>query len=185
MSMTAEQARGILTAYQQVITASWPDLHPEMAAHAPNWSSANAEALERELLGYVRAASSPDSRVRIFWKLLPAYTFGGCNEHFAHDAGLSSAEMQGIDDFDRRLPWVFQAAKYRADDEAVVRSGHSKLNIVERQRGATGTTTWVRVGKTPIRTSTGVIGVFGAYQVLDPKTGRRLFVEKPLGTKKR
>jgi hypothetical protein len=182
--MTAEQARGILTAYQQVITASWPDLHPEMAAHAPSWPSANAEALERELEGYLRAASGPESLVRVFWKLLPGYTFGGCNEHFAHDAGLSGAELLGHDDFDRRLPWVYQAAKYRADDEAVVHSGHSRLNIVERQRSATGGITWVRVGKAPIRASTGVIGVLGAYEMLDPKTGRRLFIEKNRGTKK-
>lgn len=181
--MTAEQARGILTTYQQVITASWPKLHPEMAAHVPSWSSATAEVLERELQGYLRAASSPECPVRIFWKLLPGYIFGGCNEHFARDAGLPSADLLGHDDFDRRLPWVFQAAKYRADDEAVVRSGHSNLNIVERQRGAGGVITWVRVGKAPIRTSSGVIGVFGAYELLDPKSGRRLFTEKTRGSK--
>jgi hypothetical protein len=92
--------------------------------------------------------------------------------------------MVGLDDFDRRLPWVHQAAKYRADDEAVVRSGHSKLDIVERQRGASGVITWVRVGKAPIRTPDGVIGVLGAYEILDAKTGHRLFGEKTRGSKK-
>lgn len=185
MSMSAEEAKGILTAYQQVIAASWPDLHPEMAAHATTWPSASAAALERELHGYLRVASSPASLVRIFWKVLPGYTFGGCNEHFASDAGLSSAQLLGLDDFDRRLPWVHQAAKYRADDEAVVRSGHPRLDIVERQRGVTGVITWVRVGKAPIRTTSGVIGVLGAYEVLDPKTGHRLFAEKTRGSKKK
>jgi PAS domain-containing protein len=183
--MSAEQAKGILTAYQLVIAASWPDLHPEMAARATRWSSANAEALERELQGYLRVTSTPASPVRTFWKLLPGYTFGGCNEHFARDAGLSSAELLGLDDFDRRLPWVHQAAKYRADDEAVVRSGHPRLNIVERQRGATGVIIWVRVGKAPIRTTSGVIGVLGAYEVLDSKTGHRLFAAQTHGSKKR
>ena len=118
MTMSAEQIKGILTAYRQVIDASWPNLHPAMAANATKWPSANAETLERELQGYIQTTASPPSQVRIFWKLLPGYTFGGCNEHFARDAGLPSGTMLGMDDFDRRLPWVHQAAKYRADDPA-------------------------------------------------------------------
>lgn len=178
MSMTVDEVRGVLTAYRQVIEASWPDLHPDLAGRVANWESASAEALERELQDYLRAASSASSQVRIFWKLLPKYTFGGCNDHFAKDAGLKTSDMIGIDDFDRRLPWVHQAAKYRSDDEAVVRSNHSKLNIVERQRGTTGAITWVRVGKAPIRTKSGVIGVLGAYEILDAKTGHKLLADQ-------
>jgi len=184
MTMSVEQVKGILTAYQQVINASWPGLHPDMAAHAANWPMVSAEALERELKGYL-AATSSSSAVRIFWKLLPGYAFGGCNDLFARDAGLKSADIIGIDDFDRRLPWVHQAAKYRADDEAVVKSGHAKLNIVERQRGATGVITWVRVGKAPIRTPQGVIGVLGAYDIVDAKTGHQLLAAQNRGARKR
>ena len=176
--MTADVARAVLTAYQQVMAASWPDLHPEMAARAPSWTDANADALERELQGYLKNTAAPGCSVRIFWKLTPGYTFGGCNEHFARDAGTTPPELIGRDDFDRRLPWVHQAAKYRADDEAVVKSGRAKLNIVERQRAATGTITWVRVGKAPIRTTAGVIGVLGMYDVLDAETGRKAFAEQ-------
>lgn len=184
MGTSAEQARGVLAAYQLVISASWPSLHPEMAARAGGWATASAEALERELQEYLRAATGAANKVRVFWKLLPGYTFGGCNDHFAHDAGLTVADMIGHDDFDRRLPWMHQAAKYRADDEAVVKSGQAKLDIVERQREATGSITWVRVGKAPIRTAEGVIGVLGAYEVLDAKTGHKLFAEKSRGGKK-
>ena len=184
MAMTAEQARAVLAAYQQVIVASWPQLHPEMADRAKGWATATPEALERELQDYLRAASSAPSPVRVFWKLLPNYIFGGCNEHFARDAGLTVADMIGHDDFDRRLPWVHQAAKYRADDEAVVKSGQARLDIVERQREASGVITWVRVGKTPVRTADGVIGVLGAYEVLDAKTGHKLFAQKSRGPKK-
>lgn len=183
MGMTAEQARGVLAAYQLVITASWPDLHPDMATRAKGWATATPEALERELQDYLRVASSSANQVRIFWKLLPGYQFGGCNEHFARDAGLTVADMIGHDDFDKRLPWVHQAAKYRADDEAVVKSGQARLDIVERQREATGVITWVRVGKAPIRTTAGVIGVLGAYETLDAKTGHKLFAEKSRGGK--
>jgi len=91
---------------------------------------------------------------------------------------MSSTDLVGRDDFDRSLPWVFQAAKYRADDEAIVGSGHPKLDIIERQKGASGTITWVRVGKAPIRVPTGVIGVLGMYEILDAETGRRLFAKQ-------
>lgn len=185
MTATAEQLKGVLAAYQQVVSASWPHLHPEMAAHSANWPSATPEALERELQGYIRAAGSSANSVRVFWKFLPNYRFGGCNDQFAHDGGLTPPDLVGHDDFDKRLPWVHQAAKYRADDEAVVKSGQPKLDIVERQREATGVITWVRVGKTPIRTKDGVIGVLGAYEVLDAKTGHRLFAEKSRGTRKK
>lgn len=174
MSSGADTA-AILTAYQTVMAASWPDLHPEMAARASGWAAARAETLAEELQAYLRVASEPSCRVRVFWKLAPKYTFGGCNDHFAKDAGLSTSEMIGIDDFDRRLPWVFQAAKYRADDEAVVKSGRAKLNIIERQKGTSGSITWVKVGKAPIRSGDQVIGVLGMYEVLDPEEGRKLF----------
>ena len=174
----SDQTKAILEAYQQVMIASWPDLHPEMAERARGWGSASEEALTAELRGYLRRTSQPDCAVRVFWKLLPDYKFGGCNDHFAHDAGLSAADMVGLEDFDRRLPWRFQAAKYRADDEAIVAAGRAKLDIIERQKGSSGEITWVRVGKAPIRTPTAVIGVLGMYELLDGETGRRLFAKQ-------
>jgi hypothetical protein len=178
VSDNAERARAVLEAYRQVMAASWPDLHPEMAARATGWASATAEALAEELDDYVRAASAPDCPVRVFWKLTPDYKFGGCNEHFARDAGMAAADLIGADDFDRRLPWVHQAAKYRADDEAVVKSGRARLDIIERQKSATGSITWVRVGKAPIQTAAAVIGILGMYELLDQETGRKLFAKQ-------
>jgi hypothetical protein len=116
--------------------------------------------------------------VRVFWKLGPDLKFAGCNEHFAHDAGMPKAQLIGKDDFDPKLPWKHQSAKYRIDDEAVVKAGEAKLDIIERQRGTTGTITWVRAGKAPIRAGQEVIGILGMYEVLDDATGRRLFAEQ-------
>src|SRR6266542_2775869 len=101
MTDAAHQTRAILAAYQQVMTASWPGLHPEMAGRAAGWESATADALQDELRGYQRIASKPDCGVRVFWKLTPDYKFGGCNEHFARDAGMTVTELVGRDDFDR------------------------------------------------------------------------------------
>jgi len=176
--VNADQTRAVLSAYQRVMAASWPTLHPEMTERASQWATASAETLETELQGYVRQASDPEVPVRVFWKLGPRFTFSGCNEQFARDAGMTVAELLGKDDFDPKLPWKHQAAKYRIDDEAVVASATPKLDIIERQRGTTGTITWVRAGKAPIQTPQEIIGILGMYEILDDATGRRLFAEQ-------
>ena len=67
--------------------------------------------------------------------------YGSLLYWFAKDAGLTVSELVGTDDFDKRLPWRHQAAKYRRDDEGVVKSGKANLDIVEReiQPGSRGT----------------------------------------------
>lgn len=181
MHTGVEDLRAILAAYNQVIQASWPQLHPFMAAAAPRWGSASEADLETELANWVKDASKESSGVRLFWKVGPQFAFGGCNTQFAKDAGVSDpAELVGATDFDARLPWRPQAAKYRLDDEAVVKSKTSQLGIIERQKGADGSITWVRVGKAPIVHADGTaIGVLGMYEQLDPAEGRRLALEQP------
>jgi PAS domain-containing protein len=178
MNPGAPELRALLGAYRQVMEASWPELHPSMAKRSGRWPSASEAELQAELAGYLREASQPSCQVRLFWKLGPRFVFGGCNERFAREAGVPSAELVGLDDFDRRLPWVHQAAKYRADDEAVYQSGEPKLDILERQQSAAGIT-WVRAGKAPIRLASGAVtGVLGMYEVLDSATGRKVFGEQ-------
>src|SRR5262249_11829798 len=53
--MSAEQTRAVLAAYQQVMLASWPNLHPDMAARSVEWPSATEAALQQELQGYLQA----------------------------------------------------------------------------------------------------------------------------------
>lgn len=176
--MPAGSTRAVLGAYREVMSASWPDLHPDMAERSKRWPSAADTELDRELEGYLREASTPGCRVRIFWKLGPDFRFGGCNELFAQDAGIPASALIGLDDYDKRLPWFAQAAKYRTDDEEVYRSGRAKLDILERQRSSAGMI-WVRAGKAPIRTEEGIIlGILGMYEVLDSAMGRRLFTER-------
>lgn len=183
MSTPLEEVGAILVAYRQVMNASWPQLHPGMAKRAPHWAFATEAELRSELQGYVREASAPECPVRVFWKLGPKFLFAGCNEHFAHDAGLkSAAELIGLDDFSPKLPWRAQAAKYRADDKEVYDKGAANLDILERQTSGTGAVQWVRVGKTPIRTSRGeVIGILGMYELLDEKKAQKRFFERSKG----
>jgi hypothetical protein len=176
-----EELRGILSAYKQVMEASWPHLHPTMAENSRHWPALGENELAAELAGYVTQSSAGNGSVRVFWKTGPKFVFAGCNELFARDAGLASAEMIGIDDFDRRLPWMNQAAKYRADDREVAQSGQANLDIIERQASSAGTITWVRAGKAAIRVGNGaVIGILGMYELLDSATGSRLFGDQQI-----
>jgi PAS domain-containing protein len=181
MHTGVEELRGILSAYKQVMEASWPQLHPTMAESSRHWPHLGENELAAELAGYVTQSSASDSSVRVFWKIGPKFVFAGCNELFARDAGLPSADLIGADDFDPRIPWVNQAAKYRADDRAVAQSGEPNLDIIERQTSASGTITWVRAGKAPIRVGAGtVIGILGMYELLDSATGSRLFGDQQI-----
>lgn len=165
--------------------ASWPVLHPTMAERAKRWATASYADLDAELGDYLRESARSDQHVRVFWKVGPQFKFAGCNQLFASDAGFPSpAELIGLDDFDRRLPWGHQAAKYRLDDEAVFTSGSPRLDILERQQSSTGIT-WVRAGKAPIRKPAGaVIGIFGMYELLDAEAGRKLYAERNLKRRK-
>lgn len=177
MTVGADELRGVLQAYKQVTDASWPDLHPEMAARSAGWARAGAAELQQELDGYLRE-SALRSKVRVFYKLGAGLTFAGCNDHFAKDAGLTPQALVGLDDFSPQLPWAAQAAKYRADDKEIVDSGTPQLDILERQTNSSGAVSWIRVGKTPVRGAAGVIGLFGMYEPLDDKTAQRLYLER-------
>jgi hypothetical protein len=180
MNIGANELRAVLAAYKQVMDASWQNLHPAMAERSKKWPTASEDELKQELAAYLAEASGPRCRVRLFWKFTPGFVFGGCNTLFAQDAGVASpAAVVGTDDSHSQFPWRQQAAKYRADDQNVVSRGVPMLDIVERQQSVSGDITWVRVGKTPIRVAGGgIIGVFGMYEVLDPKIGQKLFVER-------
>jgi hypothetical protein len=177
--MSAEETRAILMAYKRVMEASWPSLHPAMSARSSAWAAIGETPLQAELAEYLRDASHPDFRVRIFWKTGAGFVFGGCNAAFARDAGFADpAELVGLDDFDERLPWTRQASKYREDDEQVFYSGTPKLDIIERQ-SQTGSTLWVRAGKAPIQTAHGaILGILGMYEILDGDVGRKLYAER-------
>ncbi|HVQ76289.1 MAG TPA: hypothetical protein VMT79_12235 [Candidatus Binatia bacterium] len=159
-------------------TASWPSLHPAMEQRAASWPSADEAALQSELDGYLAETAAPGCAVRVFWKLGPRFLFAGVNGHFARDAGLAASLLLGTDDFDPRLPWAAQAAKYRADDQEVYDTGKAKLDILERQTSTSAAVMWVHVGKAPIQTAGGVIGVLGMYELIDDKTAQKLFFKR-------
>lgn len=100
---------------------------------------------------------------RIFWKDRDL-RYLGCNTLFAKDAGRTSPdELTGKTDFE--MAWKDQAELYRADDRAVMESGHPKLDYEEPQTTPDGSTIWLSTSKVPLRDeSNQVIGMLGIYQ---------------------
>jgi hypothetical protein len=172
---SAEDLRAVLAAYRIVKNGSWPQLHTAMDQRGPAWALAGEAELAAELTGYLKESDAPDCGVRVFWKLGPTFIFAGCNERFAADAGVPSAELMGMDDYDSRLPWGGQASKYRSDDTEVAQAGVPNLDILERQKSASGEIIWVRMGKAPILAGGAARGILGMYELLDDKTARQLF----------
>src|SRR5215208_1931393 len=56
MENSADELRAILSAYQQLAAASWPDLNPTMKSRASRWGTASEAELRSELDAYVRDA---------------------------------------------------------------------------------------------------------------------------------
>ncbi len=101
--------------------------------------------------------------VRVFWKDRDS-RFLGCNQLFAEDAGLSHPD-QLIGKSDVDMGWHAQAARYQADDRAVMDSGVPKLNFEEPQTTPDGRVIWLRTSKMPLRDEQGeVMGVLALYQ---------------------
>lgn len=105
--------------------------------------------------------------VRIFWKDRNG-VFLGCNQAFAHDAGMASPEeVIGKDDF--HMGWKDQADQYRADDCRVMDSG-PKVDIEEPQTTPEGKTIWLATTKVPLKNGDGdVIGILGTYTDITSK----------------
>jgi diguanylate cyclase (GGDEF)-like protein/PAS domain S-box-containing protein len=100
--------------------------------------------------------------LRIFWKDHDA-RYLGCNQAFAHDAGLASPEeLVGKQDAD--MAWHAQADLYRADDFRVMQSQAPQLNFEEPQTSSDGQQRWLRTSKVPLLGANGEqLGVLGIY----------------------
>lgn len=97
----------------------------------------------------------------IFWKDTNS-KYLGCNDTFLRAAGLSRLEeIIGKTDFD--LPWAeTEATDYIRDDQDVIKSGQSRLNIIETQHTHNGETTWFNTNKIALKNSQEeIIGVLG------------------------
>ncbi|MGC2165485.1 MAG: PAS domain S-box protein [Gallionella sp.] len=100
----------------------------------------------------------------VFWKDVNS-NYLGCNAAFAKDASLANPEqIVGKNDFS--MPWSSQEAEgYRADDRDVMQNNNAKLNIIETQRQADGSTIWLETSKVPLKDNDGrVFGMLGMYQ---------------------
>ncbi len=99
----------------------------------------------------------------IFWKN-KELIYLGCNQNFARDAGLDSAD-EVIGKTDYEMPWLDQAELYRADDRRVMEAGEPVLNYEEPQTTPAGNQIWLRTSKVPLHDAGGnVMAVLGMYE---------------------
>ncbi|MFA5083696.1 MAG: EAL domain-containing protein, partial [Hydrogenophilaceae bacterium] len=117
--------------------------------------------------------------MRLFWKDTESRILG-CNSLFARDAGEAGA-AEVIGKLDEQLAWRDQAARYRADDLAVMESGQAKLAYEEPQTTPDGCEVYLRTSKVPLRNvDQSVVGVLGVYE--DITEARRLQEEMQLAS---
>ncbi len=100
---------------------------------------------------------------RVFWKDRNS-VYLGCNQAFARDHGVDGPEaLIGKSDHDTMTAELAEA--YRADDQQVMTTGHSKLGYEEPQIRLDGSRGWLLTNKVPLRDAHGqVVGVLGTYE---------------------
>lgn len=165
----------VLSAYARLAKAHKPEMHPKLGILDGRWLDLKEAELERAFGCLMEESEQSDFEVRVFLKLLPGFRFAGGNKYLAQDAGVTSvSQMIGTDDFDPRYPWNRQAAKYRGDDERLIRSGQPVLNIVERQDTPNGVV-YLHTSKVPLGEPGGrSLGLLGMYNLVDTDAAFRL-----------
>ena len=101
---------------------------------------------------------------RIFWKDTRS-VYMGCNDNFALAAGVGRPEnIVGKTDFD--LAWTREESEaFRRDDREVMDNDRPKFHIIEPQRQADGTQSWLDTNKVPLHDAKGkVFGILGTYE---------------------
>ena len=91
-------------------------------------------------------------------------TYLGCNKTFADTVNIENPEdVAGMTDFD--MPWpASEADAYRADDKEVIRTGISKMHIIEPLLSADGVRKIIDTSKHPLIDENGnPFGVMGIY----------------------
>lgn len=110
----------------------------------------------------------------VFWKDLNC-NYLGCNEAFAHAAGLSTPdEIVGKNDVE--LPWKKEETEwFQTWDRRIMESGVAELNIEEPQLQADGRRRFISTSKVPLRDSGG--GIVGVLGIFNDITERKILEE--------
>lgn len=98
-----------------------------------------------------------------FWKNIDS-VYLGCNNEFAHDAGVKSpSDIIGKTDY--QLAWKKEEADFFVNtDKNVMNNGKPALGIIEQQLQADGKQSWLETNKVPLKDDDGkVIGILGTY----------------------
>lgn len=158
----------VIRPHKAPVTMQWSVSLIKQGVYKNNWlllgfdvssfinNSAQVENIKKAIIDHI-----PNHY--IFWKDKNC-VYMGCNEALAHALGLQScSEIVGKTDYDLPTPKE-QSDAYRADDQWVMNSKQSKLNIEEYQNLPDGKTRVLSTSKTPLFDEHGeVYGVLAIY----------------------
>jgi two-component system cell cycle sensor histidine kinase/response regulator CckA len=140
-------------------------LNGKDAAENCDGPEARAEAAENEVFRTQQMLTLVLDTIpqRVFWKDRNS-VFLGCNLPLALDAGFDDpSKLIGLTDYD--MAWAPTAARYVADDKAVMEAGIPKVDYEEPQNRSDGTVGWLRTSKIPLRAMDGhIIGILCTYE---------------------
>lgn len=143
----------------------WQKQHVQLDAEKIILLSGKMISSNSELQEKLHQANSILEKIpgAIFWKDTKS-VYRWCNEGVAQNAGLNNCEeIVGLTDYD--LPWTKEESdQYVKDDQEVMRTGRSKLDINETQHTSDGRQVHLLTKKTPLYDQKGQVrGVLGAY----------------------
>lgn len=129
------------------------------------WQNAERKRIEDELAQSQQMLHQVINTLpeRIFWKDTQL-KYLGCNQRFAKEAGLTSAE-QIVGKTDGDLAWSDKAPHYEAQDKTILSSGKPHIGYLEELESPDGNSAWLRRHKVPLKTTEGkIIGILGTYE---------------------
>ncbi|MEZ4221815.1 MAG: hypothetical protein R3B13_12860 [Polyangiaceae bacterium] len=173
--VNAPVLRHYAVAFRQIQEHSWPDAEVESSLSDETIGSLADDALVAHFAELLDRLRKRYPSIRVFWKDSNLDYVGSC-EGFAKDSGVGTVEaLIGLNDLSPQVAWIRQGAKYRRDDRAVMNSRAPKLDILERQ-DVEGAVLWLRTSKAPVLSEGKVIGMIGAYDIIDEAEAKHLGV---------
>lgn len=160
-------------AFRRLQRHSWPDAAVEASLSPAKLIALSPEAQVTRFADQLEVLRAAYPTLRVFWKDAELDYMGSCTA-FAADAGVGTVEaLIGLNDTHPDVIWMRQGAKYRRDDRQVMEGRKLLLDVVERQDVDEGVR-WLRTSKAPVMRGNDVLGIIGAFDVIDLQEAKRL-----------
>lgn len=173
ITVNAPRIAAYVRAFRPLQRHSWPNPEVEAQLSEARVAGADPEVLVTEFAEALERLRETYPALRAFWKDAQLNFLGAC-QGLVRDSGVGDMErFIGLNDMHEEIVWSMQGAMYRRDDRRVMSERRALFDIVERQ-DVEGESRWLRTSKAPVFDGREVIGIIGAFDVIDAETARRL-----------